>query len=134
MTAARSIPGDRPAITPRPFWSAGIASLPDHIGVLFRLVVMTIGLIRAADDSDAIGSVAEPGEAVDIGRRRDDRKVARLKDAIVGDPKLGRARDRLIVDALVNDVANSAPVDREGFPDAVVVRGYRLAVGDLEDD
>src|SRR6476661_63459 len=110
MTAAPPIPGDRSAISGRPLWSAGISSLPDHVGVLFGLVVMTVPLIRPADNGDAIGPVAERGEAVDIRRRRDDGKIAGFEHAIVCYPKLGRSRDRSIIDALVNDVPNAPAI------------------------
>src|SRR6185295_409137 len=128
------IPGGRLAIGAPRCSSAGIASLSDHIGVLFRLIVVTIALVSSADDGDAVGPVAERREAVDIRRRADDREVAGLQLTVVRYPKLGRSRYRLVVDALVDDVSNPSAIHRQRLPDAVVVRRYGLSVGNFEND
>src|SRR4029078_10248767 len=94
MTAALPIPGDRLAIGAPRCSSAGIASLSDHIGVLFRLIVVTIALVSSADDGDALGPVAERREALDIRRGADDREVAGLQLTVVRYPKLGGSRER----------------------------------------
>src|SRR4029078_12023979 len=132
MTAALPIPGGRLAIGAPRCSSAGIASLSDHIGVLFRLIVVTIALVSSADDGDTVGPVAERREAVDIRRRADDREIAGPQLPVVRSPKRVGAQCRLVVAALVDDVSNPSAIHRQRLPDAVLVRRYGLSVGNFE--
>src|SRR5687768_2584297 len=90
--------------------SARIEAGLDHVGLLFRLIVVPIGFVASADDRDAEGVVGEAGEAVDVGRRSDDREITALENAILLHPQLRRTRHCRVVDPLVQHVPDPPAV------------------------
>src|SRR5687768_12055464 len=64
-------------------FSSPVEPRPHLVRPLLGLVIVPVGLVRAADDGDAVRPLVERGEAVDVERRRDDREVAALEHAVL---------------------------------------------------
>lgn len=102
-----------------------------HAGFFFRLEIVPGRRVVAADHSDRIGAFFERNEGVDFGRLRHDGNVARIQAAIVDGLKVGKAFLAAIVFAFIDRVIEAALVDRERFPNPVIVRRDALALRKL---
>src|SRR5712671_1323084 len=100
--------------------SAHDLRLTGHAGLFFRFEVMPGFGVVAADNRDRIGAFLKCDEGVNLGRLRHDRDIAGPQAAIVDDFKVGITFLGPIVFSLIDGVFETAFVDRERLPDAVV--------------